>query len=109
MALEHFFEAHFTLDGTVNIQNCRIWSTGSPNVMHEQSLITLLYGVVLLLISILVPFLQGEQSSWSQWCSITGSRYYDLLQQQVIPFLQERQCLFRDYRLHARWWCTPSY
>ncbi|GBO07198.1 hypothetical protein AVEN_18873-1 [Araneus ventricosus] len=29
-------EAHLTLYGLVNTQNCRIWGTANPNVEHEQ-------------------------------------------------------------------------
>ncbi|GBL79743.1 hypothetical protein AVEN_18264-1 [Araneus ventricosus] len=31
-------KVHFTLDGAVNTQNCRVWGTASPNVVHEHSL-----------------------------------------------------------------------
>ena len=31
-------EAHFTLDGAVNSQNCRIWGSTRPFVVHECSL-----------------------------------------------------------------------
>ncbi|GBL73091.1 hypothetical protein AVEN_128244-1 [Araneus ventricosus] len=60
-------EAHFTSEGEVNTQICRIWGTASPNV---------------------------ENTPHShQRCSITVARYCDLLRQQIIPALQERECL----------------
>jgi hypothetical protein len=31
-------EAHFQLDGYVNTQNCRIWGTENPRVIHEKPL-----------------------------------------------------------------------
>ena len=31
-------EAHFTMDGFVNKQNCRIWGDENPRVIHEKSL-----------------------------------------------------------------------
>ncbi|GBN85368.1 hypothetical protein AVEN_140277-1 [Araneus ventricosus] len=31
-------EEHFTLDGAVNTQNCRIWGTERPNIVKKQSL-----------------------------------------------------------------------
>ena len=31
-------EAHFQLDGCVNIQNCRIWGAGNHRVIHEKAL-----------------------------------------------------------------------
>ena len=33
-------EAHFQLDGYVNSQNCRIWGTENPRVIHEKPLHT---------------------------------------------------------------------
>ena len=31
-------EGHFTLDGAVNSQNCRVWGSERPYVVHERSL-----------------------------------------------------------------------
>ncbi|GFV44142.1 transposable element tc3 transposase [Trichonephila clavipes] len=31
-------EAHFYLDGAVNTQNCRIWGSSPPNILHQQPL-----------------------------------------------------------------------
>ncbi|GBL99491.1 hypothetical protein AVEN_68778-1 [Araneus ventricosus] len=49
--------------------------------------------VVLLLISFLVPFSEENTPHGPQRCPITGTRICDLIQQQDIPALQERECL----------------
>lgn len=89
-------EAHFTLEGVVNTQNCRIWGTARPTVVHEESLhadyITVWCGFNADFI--LGPFFFEETTSQGpKRCSITGTRYCDLLQQKVIPALQDRQHL----------------
>lgn len=33
-------EAHFTLSGSINKQNCRFWGTENPNITHELPLRT---------------------------------------------------------------------
>ena len=38
-------EAHFTLEGAVNTQNCRIWSSTKPLVVHQQPLHSAYVGV----------------------------------------------------------------
>ncbi|GBM20337.1 hypothetical protein AVEN_221070-1 [Araneus ventricosus] len=73
-----------------------MWGATSPNVVHEQSLhpdyISVMYGFTA--DYLLGPFFFEENTPHGpQWFSITGARYCDLLQQQIIPALQERQCL----------------
>ncbi|GFS61563.1 transposable element tc3 transposase [Trichonephila clavipes] len=89
-------EAHFYLYGAVNIENCRIWGTSPPNILHQQPLhsdyVTTWCGFTAEFI--LEPFffetltLQGAK----RVCN-TNPWYSELLQQQVIPALQERQFL----------------
>ncbi|GFW65319.1 uncharacterized protein TNCV_395851 [Trichonephila clavipes] len=58
---------HIYLNGAVNTQKCCIWCTSLPNVLQQQPL----------------------HSDYLTACP----SYSELLQQQVIPALQERQCL----------------
>ncbi|GBM38399.1 hypothetical protein AVEN_269086-1, partial [Araneus ventricosus] len=58
----------FTSDAEENTQKCRIWRTTSPSCACSSTvilciLITVLYGVILLLISPCSLFLRGEPSS----------------------------------------------
>ncbi|GBN66515.1 hypothetical protein AVEN_266226-1 [Araneus ventricosus] len=83
------------LDGVVSIQNSDIWGTASSNVAREQSLYPhyIIKSCCFIAYFILGPFSSEENTPRGpQWCSITGSRYCDLLQQQVFPALQEREC-----------------
>ncbi|GBN26490.1 hypothetical protein AVEN_61563-1 [Araneus ventricosus] len=80
----------------MNTQKSRICGTASPNVVHEQSLhpdyITAWCRFTVDFI--LGPFFFKENTPHGlQRCSITAARYCELLQQQVIPALQERECL----------------
>ncbi|GBN86517.1 hypothetical protein AVEN_55259-1 [Araneus ventricosus] len=102
-------DTNFTLDGVVNTQNCLIWGTVNPNVVHETSLhpdyITVWSDFSADFI--LCPFFFEENTPHgSQRCSITGARYCDL--RQDLSFLPYRTRAFRGYCLHSRW-CTTSH
>lgn len=89
-------EAHFILNGSVNTQNCRIWGTASPNVVHEQSLHSDYVTVWCDFTAnfILGPFIFEESTPQGpKRCSCMSAHYFKLLQQKVIPTLQERKCL----------------
>ncbi|GFU59386.1 transposable element tc3 transposase [Trichonephila clavipes] len=80
----------------VNTQSYRIWGTSTPNTLHQRPLhsdyvtawcrFTAEFILGHFFFEILTP--QGPER-----CSVTSPRYRELLQQQVIPALQERQCL----------------
>ncbi|GFV96991.1 uncharacterized protein TNCV_4352031 [Trichonephila clavipes] len=80
----------------MNTQNFRIWGTSPPNILHQQPLhsdyVTAWSGLNAELI--LGPFFfETLTSQGPKRCSVTSPRYSELLQQQVIPTSQERQCL----------------
>ncbi|GBM39442.1 hypothetical protein AVEN_126322-1 [Araneus ventricosus] len=79
-------EAHFSLDGAVNTPNCRIWGTTSPNVVHEQPLYP---DYITAWCCFTADFILGHHGPQFHY----GCRYCDLLHQQIIPALQERECL----------------
>ena len=88
-------EAHFTLDGAVNTQNCRVWGSTPPHVVQEQPLhsayITVWCGFTSSFI--LGPFFFEEMTPRGPVrCRVTSASYRNLLVQHVIPALQERNC-----------------
>ena len=88
-------EAHFTLVGTVNTQNCRIWGSTRPHVVQEQPLHSVYMTAWCGFTSsfILGPFFFEEMTPRGPVrCTVTSARYRDLLVQHVIPALQERNC-----------------
>ncbi|GBL93981.1 hypothetical protein AVEN_76702-1 [Araneus ventricosus] len=76
----------------VNAQNCLIRGTASANLVHEQSLhpdyITVWCGFAADFILDPITF-EEKAPHGPQRRSLPGARYCDLLQQQVIPDLQE--------------------
>lgn len=88
-------EAHFYLDGNVMKQNCRIWGTERPTE---------------------VVFRQGQSAHVTVWCgvaswgivgpyffeergkvvTVTGARYRRMLQEFLIPHLQQNDINVRD-------------
>ncbi|GBM58922.1 hypothetical protein AVEN_80721-1 [Araneus ventricosus] len=97
MALEHFVVGRGTSfpRRSSEYSECRIWGTAilmlCMNSLHPDY-ITVCCGFTadFLLGSF---FFEENTPHGPQRCSIKGSRHYDLLQQQVIPALQERECL----------------
>lgn len=79
-------EAHFTLSGAVNKQNCRFWGTDNPHIIHETPLhdqkVTVWAGVCSK--TIIGPFFfrPGE--------TINGDRYRWMLAHFVLPKMREK-------------------
>lgn len=81
--LEFSDEAHFHLNGEVNRQNFRYWDTSNPNCYSEVPLhsprVTVWAAIGYQ--GVIGPFFFQE--------NITGESYLKLLQQQVLPVVQE--------------------
>lgn len=79
-------EAHFTLSGAVNKQNCRMWGTDNPHIIHETPLhdekVTVWAGVCSK--TIIGPFFfrAGE--------TVNGDRYRWMLAHFVLPQMREK-------------------
>ncbi|EFN85184.1 hypothetical protein EAI_06378, partial [Harpegnathos saltator] len=82
-------EAHFNLDGLVNRQNCRIWSSENPRVivdekqMHPQR-VTVWCGFWVG--GIIGPFFFENVAG--QAITVNGVRYRDVIIQSFVPKLQ---------------------
>lgn len=90
-------EAHFSLHGTVNTHNSRIWAKENPHAYTEEPLhsprVTVWCGFTA---SIIVgPFFFEEPCEATGWktCSINGTRYLQMLREKVIPCLLEHNVL----------------
>ncbi|GBO03010.1 hypothetical protein AVEN_189505-1 [Araneus ventricosus] len=86
-------EAHFHLHGFVNIQNCRIWARKNlfqmqPLPLHSQKF-TVWCGFTAALI-VGSYFFEEIGPSGPVTCTVKGTRYEYLLQNQPIPALQQR-------------------
>lgn len=91
-------EAHFHLNGVVNTQNCRIWAKANPMGMHALPLhspkVTVWCGFTSSFI--IGPFFFEElRPGGPVTVSVNATRYKSLLENDVIPALQQRQCLDR--------------
>lgn len=79
-------EAHFTLSGAVNKQNCRIWGTENPHEIHETPLhdqkVTAWAGVCAK--TIIGPFFFREGET------VDGNRYRWMLAHYVCPQMCEK-------------------
>lgn len=89
-------EAHFTLRGSVNSHNCRIWATENPRTfvqtpLHDQK-VTVWCGFNTS--TVIGPFFFEEmRDSDFVTVSVTGKRYADMLQNQIIPSLADKHLL----------------
>lgn len=85
-------EAHFTLSGSVNAHNCRIWGTSNPYAKRDSDYVTVWCGMTC---DFLVGpfFFETPTPSGPKRCSVTGTSYSAMLREQLIPALQERNCL----------------
>ncbi|GFQ85209.1 uncharacterized protein TNCT_90991 [Trichonephila clavata] len=98
--------SHLYLDGAVNSQICGTWGASALiyNILHHQLLhsdyVTAWCGFIAEFIH--GPFFLFETLTprGSKKCSITSACYSELLQQQVIPALQEIQCLKTTIFMH---------
>ncbi|GBN35044.1 hypothetical protein AVEN_84179-1 [Araneus ventricosus] len=89
-------EAHFCLNGHVNILNCRIWAAENPHTIQEQPLhsdnVTVWCGFMATFI-IGPYFFEEITANGIQTCYVAGQRYRDTLKDFVIPQLQHRECI----------------
>ncbi|GBO46894.1 hypothetical protein AVEN_186267-1 [Araneus ventricosus] len=86
-------EAHFHLQGSVNTQNCRIWTRENPFQMqplplHSQK-VTVWCGFT---VEFIVDsfFFEEIGPSGLVICTVNGTRYESLLRNHLIPALQQR-------------------
>ncbi|KAJ8945749.1 hypothetical protein NQ318_012071, partial [Aromia moschata] len=80
-----FNEATFVLNGTVNKQNCRYWSTENPHWMMEANTqypekVNVWAGIINS--QIIGPYFFD--------CTLTGARYLDFLQNFLVPELRKK-------------------
>ncbi|GFX77515.1 uncharacterized protein TNCV_4025651 [Trichonephila clavipes] len=91
-------EAHFTLRGSVNTHNCRIWATENPRTVVETPLhdekVTVWVGFTTS--TVIGPFFFEEmRDSGFVTATVTGERYADMLQNRIIPSLADKHLLER--------------
>ncbi|GFW96601.1 uncharacterized protein TNCV_2846581 [Trichonephila clavipes] len=91
-------EAHFTLRGSVNTHNCRIWATENPRTVLETPLhdekVTVWVGFTTS--TVIGPFFFEEmRDSGFVTATVTGERYADMLQNRIIPSLADKHLLER--------------
>ncbi|GFT11534.1 uncharacterized protein TNCV_2523491 [Trichonephila clavipes] len=91
-------EAHFTLLGSVNTNNCRIWATENPRTVVETPLhdekVTVWVGYTTS--TVIGPFFFEEmRDSGFVTATVTGERYADMLQNRIIPSLVDKHLLER--------------
>ncbi|GBL99571.1 hypothetical protein AVEN_68835-1 [Araneus ventricosus] len=89
-------EAHFHLQSSVNTQNCRIWTRENPFQMQPLPLnsqkVTVWWGFTAAFI--VGPFVLEEIGpSDTVPCTVNGTRYESLWRNQLIPALQQRECV----------------
>ena len=85
-------EAHFTLEGAVNTQNCRIWGSTKPLIVHQRPLhsvyVTVWFGFTNTFI--LGPFFFERITPIEPVrCTVTSASYENILMQRVILPLHE--------------------
>ncbi|GFU28646.1 RNA-directed DNA polymerase from mobile element jockey [Trichonephila clavipes] len=90
-------EAHFTLRGSVNTHNCRIWATENPRTVvetpfHDEK-VTVWVGFTTSTVT--GPFFEEMRDSGSVTATVTGERYADMLQNRIMPSLADKHLLER--------------
>ncbi|GFU25075.1 uncharacterized protein TNCV_568301 [Trichonephila clavipes] len=91
-------EAHFTLRGSVNSHNSRIWATENPRTVVETPLhdkkVAVWVGFTTS--TVIEPFFFEEmRDSAFVAATMTGERYADMLQNRIIPSLADKHLLER--------------
>ncbi|GFS83262.1 uncharacterized protein TNCV_600121 [Trichonephila clavipes] len=91
-------DAHFTLRGSVNTHNCRIWATENPRTVVETPLhdekVTVWVGFTTS--TVIGPFFFEEmRDSGFVTATVKGERYADMLQNRIIPSLADKHLLER--------------
>ncbi|GBM68317.1 hypothetical protein AVEN_24177-1 [Araneus ventricosus] len=89
-------ETHFHLEGSVNTQNCRIWTRENSFQMHPLPLhfqkVTVWCGFTAAFI--VVPFcFEQIGPSGPVTCTVNGTRYESLLRNHLIPAVQQHGCV----------------
>ena len=89
-------EAHFTLRGSVNCHNCRIWTSENPRTLLQTPLhdekITVRCGFTASTV-IGTLFFEEMPDSGYEVFSVTGEKYADTLQYLTIPSLADKHLL----------------
>ena len=89
-------EAHFTLEGAVNTQNCRIWGSTKPLLAHQRPLHFAYVTVWCRFTStfILGPFFFERITPMGRvLCTVTSASYENILMHCMISALQESNCV----------------
>lgn len=89
-------EAHFHVCGDINTHNCRIWADTNPHVGQQIPLhspkVTVWCGFTASFI--IGPYFYEEFGrNGLVTCSVNSHRYADMLENFVIPHLQQRNCI----------------
>ncbi|GFT95377.1 uncharacterized protein TNCV_3326511 [Trichonephila clavipes] len=90
--------AHFTLRGSVNTHNCRIWATENPRTVVETPLhdekVTVWVGFTTS--TVIGPFFFEDMcDSGFVTATVTGERYANMLQNRIITSLADKHLLER--------------
>lgn len=88
-------EAHFHLDGYVNVQNCRYWALENPHELHQQPLhslkVTVWCGIGN--IGIVGPYFFEEGGTT---VTVTSARYVEMLNNFLRPQLERLRVNMRE-------------
>lgn len=83
-------EAHFHLNGFINKQNCRIWGTENPRVIHQRELhpqkCTVWCGVMSQ--EVIGPYF--FEDDFGNTVSVTGKRYRSMIENFLHPAVQDK-------------------
>ncbi|CAI6356266.1 unnamed protein product [Macrosiphum euphorbiae] len=88
-------EAHFHLNGYVNVQNCRYWASENPHELHQRPLhslkVTVWCGISKM--GIIGPYFFEEEGTA---VTVTSVRYVEMLNNFLRPELERRQVDMRE-------------